>query len=873
VNRTGATCIISGEPIPFDYIRAEGKAGRMGAMLMAIVTEGANGRSYYSPDEWHAQIAASAQPEWIPSGDIPEMALGFRVQLYGMDEYNKLFTPRQLVALTTFSDLVAEARQQVYADALAAGLPDDGIPLREGGRGALAYAEAVSVYLAFATDRLVERMSTIATWQSSADKVRGTFARQAIPMMWDYAEVNPFSNSTGNFYDNCEWVAEAMESISFAKTISHSFERVKQADSANHLSTHVDVISTDPPYYDNIGYADLSDFFYVWLRRNLREVYPDIFGTLLVPKAPELIASPYRHGSKAAANAHFEGGMLQTFTNIRRFVSPDYPLTVYYAFKQQDAEDEDGPLTLNPSRTGGEGGPLTLNPSPTGGEGGPLTLNPSPTRGEGGPLTLNPSPTGGEGLDLTLNPSPLVGEGLDLTLNPSRTGGEGLQKRGDPSHATMEKEFGSDDDSPSPHSGRGGRGVRGSVSSTGWETMLTSLIAAGFSIVGTWPIRTERSARSGAIGTNALASSIVLVCRPRPADAPTISRRAFLDDLRRELPPALAAMQSGNIAPVDLAQASIGPGMAIYSRYSKVLEADGSPMRVRAALGLINQALDEYLAEQDGDIDADTRFAVAWFEQFGFGEGEFGAADVLARAKNTSVAGVEAAGLVVSGRGRVRLVHWREYDPGALTLNLSRTGGEDGPLTLNPSPTRGEGGPLTLNPSPTRGEDGPLTLNPSPTRGEDGPLTLNPSPTRGEGLDLTLSPSRTGGEGLQNPDYPSLLRGRGGQGVRGSWDPQQDKRPTVWEATHHLIERLNSHGETGSAMLMTKMPHDMAAEARNLAYRLYSICERKGWAEHARDYNALVISWAGIGEETARLREAAESGQATQQMGLGGEFE
>ena len=310
--------------------------------------------------------------------------------------------------------------------------------------------------------------------------------------------------------------------------------------------------------------------------------------------------------------------------------------------------------------------------------------------------------------------------------------------------------------------------VRGNRTSTGWETMLTSLIQSGFSIDGTWPMRTELSNRMIGSGTNALASSIVLVCRPRQENVPTTSRRAFVDALRRELPAALKAMQSGNIAPVDLAQSSIGPGMGIYSRYSKVLEADGSPLSVRTALGLINAALDEYLAEQDGDIDPDTRFAVAWFEQFGFEEGDFGRADVLARAKNTSVAGAVAAGVATSGKGKVQLTHWREYDAGL-------------------------------------------------------------------------------------------------------WNPQADRRPTVWEATHHLIERLNTWGETGSAQLMLQMPPDMAAEARNLAYRLYSICERKGWADHARDYNALVLSWAGIGEETARLRSADQSGTGSVQMNLFGE--
>jgi putative DNA methylase len=647
VIRTGATCIISSTPIPFEYVREEAQAGRMSAMLMAIVTEGANGRNYYSPDESHELIARNAQPEWKPIGDIPEHALGFRVWLYGMDEYNKLFTPRQLVALTTFSDLVTEAREQAYQDAIAVGLPDDNVPLRKGGHGALAYAEAVSVYLAFAVDKMTTTNTSIATWQTQPTRLVAAFSRQAIPMVWDYAEANPFSDAAGDYRLAIDSLSRVVDNLN-----NSTSGTVHQVDAQSIHNSFSIVISTDPPYYDQIGYADLSDYFYVWMRRSLRDVYPEIFGTMLVPKEPELIASPFRHGSREAANQHFEGGMQKTFSNIRRFITPEYPLTVYYAFKQQDAD--------------------------------------------------------------------LV-EGNDEEIVSQTT-------------------------------------------STGWETMLTSLIEAGFSIDGTWPMRTELMVALKKT-INALASSIILVCRPRPENAPTISRRAFVDSLRRELPAALKNMQSGNIAPVDLAQASIGPGMAIYSRYSKVLEADGSPMSVRTALGLINQELDAYLAEQDGDIDGDTRFAVSWFEQFGFNEGEFGLADVLARAKNTSVAGVETANIVVAGRGKVKLLHWKEYDP-------------------------------------------------------------------------------------------------------GTWDPQQDKRPTVWEATHHLIERLNNHGETGSAMLMTKMPHDMAAEARNLAYRLYSICERKGWADHARDYNALVISWAGIGEETARLREAAESGQATQQMGL-----
>ncbi|MCC6973769.1 MAG: DUF1156 domain-containing protein [Anaerolineae bacterium] len=647
-------CLVCGEVAPDHHIKSEGMAKHLNAQLMAVVTEGNNGRNYHSPSPSHVRSAAKAIPSWEPSGELADDPRNIWCKQYGLIEYSDLFTPRQLVALTTFSDLVAEARTQILQDALAAGLPDDDVPLRDGGTGARAYAEAVSVYLAFAVDRLAEKCNSLSSWQNSADKIRGIFARQAIAMVWDYADVNPFSGSTGNFGDALVWISQVLESTKIDFLSNYTINNVVQRDATNlDISGTWMVISTDPPYYDNIGYADLSDFFYVWMRRNLRDVFPHIFGTMLVPKEPELIASPYRHGGKEAANVHFETGLSATFIKVRRMVSGDYPLTVYYAFKQQDAEanDEDGEIDT-------------------------------------------------------------VG-----------------------------------------------------VSSTGWETILSSLIDAGFSIDGTWPVRTERGGRTNEIGSNALASSIVLVCRPRAEDAPTISRRQFLEALRREMPAALKNLQSGNIAPVDLAQASIGPGMAVYSRCTKIIEADGSPMSVRTALGLINQELDTFLAEQDGDIDPETRFAVSWFEQFGFKEGEFGVADVLARAKNTSVAGIEASGVVESGRGKVKLRHWKDYDPGA-------------------------------------------------------------------------------------------------------WDPQQDRRPTIWEAVHHLIERLNTHGETGAALLLVKMPHEMAAEARNLAYRLYSICERKSWAENARDYNALVISWAGVGEEAGRIRDAQARNQATEQLRL-----
>jgi len=447
-------------------------------------------------------------------------------------------------------------------------------------------------------------------------------------MVWDYAEANPFSSSGGNWLGNLEFIAKAVDN----SVRNPASGKAIQADATQLDDLQTTVISTDPPYYDNIGYADLSDYFYIWMRASLHEVFPDVFSTLLVPKTPELVADPYRYGGdKDAATEHFETGLMKSFSQMRRFVQPNYPLTVYYAFKQQEI---------------------------------------------------------------------VVNEG---------------------------------------------------TTSTGWETMLTGLVQTGFRIVGTWPMRTERSGRLVASGTNALASSIVLVCRLRPDDAQMTSRREFVNALRRELPAALREMQSGNIAPVDLAQASIGPGMAIYSRYAKVLEPNGDRLTVRTALQLINQELDAYLSEQEGHIDEDSRFAVAWFEQFGFREGPFGQADVLARAKNTSVDGLAHAGVLESGAGKVRLRRWAELDP--------------------------------------------------------------------------------------------------------AWDPRTDRRLTVWETVHHLVERLNVYGEEGAAMLLAKMPSELAAQARQLAYRLYSICERKGWAEHARNYNALVISWSASQEQARTFKE------------------
>ena len=643
VNRQGAMCIACKTSVPLDYIRFEAQAGQMKELPLAIVVEGKKSRVYLAPTSEFETVANSAKPQWkpmelvtTPSHDVD------RLPMYGMYTWGDAFTSRQLVALTTFSDLVQECREKVLADASVVGLPADNVSLNDGGVGANAYADAVATYLAIAVDRLADRNSTICSWDTGYVKVRNTFARQAIPMVWDFAEANPLSDSTGNFQGAIDWVAEVIASSS-----CNAAGVVKQLDATTTIEgvTHP-LISTDPPYYDNIGYADLADFFYIWLRRSLNTVYPDLFKTMLVPKAQELVATPYRFdGSRRKAQEFFEAGLEKAFERMREVQHPEYPLTVYYAFKQAESE---------------------------------------------------------------------------------AAGDEESEKRGNGSNLKV-------------------------TASTGWETMLEGLIRSGFTITGTWPVRTEMVNRSVGQGTNALASSIVLVCRPRPNDAPIASRRQFLNALRAELPLALKDLQHGSVAPVDLAQASIGPGMSIYSRYSKVVESDGTPLGVRTALQLINRALDEVLEEQEGEYDAETRWAIAWFEQYAMDAGDYGVAETLSKAKNMSVQNLEHAGLVVSRGGKVRL---RRRD------ELSE-----------------------------------------------------------------------------------------------AWRPKLNPRLTVWEVMQRLIYALDQKGEVGAGDIL-RQANSQGEIARDLAYRLYTVCERKGWAQEALAYNSLVASWS----EISRLaqREASD---------------
>ncbi len=608
------SCIMSGAPIKGDYIKAEGKAQRIGSKLMAIIAEGERGRVYLSPAPDVEAIALKAKPEWVPDNELPNDPRNFWTVQYGLTTYGALFTSRQLVALSTFSGLIKEVREKVKQDALAADLPKErsSFPSREA--AACLYADGIALYLGLGVGRSANYWSSLTPW--GGDFIVQTFGRQAIPMVWDHAEGNPFSSSTGNWNGAIEWIERVIANSlpALQEGYATQIDAQSQAISINR------VISTDPPYYDNISYADLSDFFYIWLRRALKPIFPDIFSTVAVPKNGELVANPYRHGGKEKAEVFFLNGMTNAMHQLAEQAHLAFPVTIYYAFKQAETSDYEG------------------------------------------------------------------------------------------------------------------------TSSTGWETFLEAVIQAGFAITGTWPIRTERD-QGLKTGTSVLASSIVLVCRPLHSDAPWATRREFISALNSELPEALIHLQHGNIAPVDLAQAAIGPGMAIYTRYSKVLDAEGKPLSVRDALALINQSLDEVLAEQEGDFDADTRWALAWFEQTGFTEGEYGVADTLSKAKNTSVPGMVDAGILFSSRGKVRLLKPHE---------LPKT-----------------------------------------------------------------------------------------------WDPATDPRLTIWEMTHHLIRVLEEGGDEPAAELVSKLG-SKAEVARELAYRLYTLCERKKRASEALSYNNLVQSWPEI---------------------------
>ena len=607
----GGTCVLSGANIPFAHIRESAKNGQMGIRLMAYICQGNRTRHYHLPIEEQEQAAMSAQPEWWPDCELPKKHRDFKPPLYGMDNVGDLFTNRQLVAFNTFANIINE---DVKKEILSRTDSD------------LEYANALVTYLACALSRMADYHCNLCTWNPTNENVSHLFQRQVIPMAWDFCEANPIEGKL-SYEVATEWVASSLTNLPNNQLPAQVWQLdACQAELDFEQGT---VISTDPPYYDNISYADLGDFFYCWLRKVLRSVDPQTFATLNTPKAQELVASPTRHGSVEKAEEHFRSGFQAVFKNLLAVTRDDVPCTIYYAFKQEKTDNS--------------------------------------------------------------------------TDNRA---------------------------------------------STGWETMLTGLIDAGFQITGTWPVRTTKKARSIAKNANALASAIVLVTRKRDFKAALATRKEFIAALRKELPIALAGLTESNIAPVDLAQASIGPGISVFSRYAHVLEADGSYMTVRTALELVNRVLDEVLADQEGEFDADTRWALAWFEQHGMNDGEFGEAETLSRAKNTAVNGLVDAGIITARSGTVCLIARNEM-----------------------------------------------------------------------------------------PEY---------------WNPTSDTHLTAWKATQHLIRAIDQHGESGAADLLRQLG-GLGEVARDLAYRLFSICERKGWANEALAYNSIVLAWP----EISKLVQAA----------------
>ncbi len=640
VDRRGAKCCKCGEVVPLEYIRDEGKAGRIGARLLAILADGADARIYVTPTLQHQDAAIINSPIDAPETSLPEQALGFRVQSYGINKHRDLFSSRQLLVVSTFCKLLDEVRDRIRVDFQTS----QGASAERANQDPRIHADAVAVYLACAVSRLASYNNTLCFWNMRGGSITQIFSRQTISMSWDFIETNPLEKMSGNWKGAVEWVSDVLsELVEGAPGLSVQLDA--RSLEVDHFTTPP-LVCTDPPYYDNIGYADLSDFFYIWLRRCVKDIYPTVFSSLLVPKQAELVADPHRFsGNKEQAKAFFEAGLSQAFVRMKAVHNEDMPLTMFYAFKQSESLGED-------------------------------------ETDEGGP---------------------------------------------------------------------------GDQASTGWETMLEAVINTGMVINGTWPIRTEKVGGVRNVGRNSLASSIILVCRPRPTDAPLATRKEFMNALRRELPEALKNLQRGNIAPVDLAQAAIGPGMAVFTRFAKIIETDGSRMTVRTALGIINQVLDEVLAEQEGEFDADTRWALAWFGEFGTSEGPYGVAETLSKAKNTAVGGLVAAGVVTARGGKVQLVSRNDLSEG--------------------------------------------------------------------------------------------------------WDPITDQRLTVWETTQHLIRALESEGESAAAILLNKLG-GIGETARDLAYRLYNICERKKWADEALAYNGLVIAWPVL----TRLAQAERNRAPTTQQ-------
>lgn len=627
ISRSGAVCACCGSPVEYSYIRTESIEGRMQYKLMAVVSEGKRKKLYLNADEFQRLASKIEKPEKFPNGKLAYYPGHLNTNVYGLNEFHMLFTNRELLALTTFSELVEEIQKKAETDAVAAGLLNDHLSLNEGGSGAKAYGEAVSVYLAFAIDRETDFCNSVCRWSVSNEKPMNLFARQAIPMVWDFPEVNVFNNAVGGFSTIIEYICNCIKTL---PAVSEQKAYARQFDAQSDYKITNIMVSTDPPYYDNIGYADLSDYFYVWLRQSLKNIYPELFSTMLVPKTEELIATPYRHeGSVIEAKKFFEDGMLSACQKIYQYARQDIPVTIYYAYKQSDT-DIDG------------------------------------------------------------------------------------------------------------------------TASSGWETMLGAIINAGFTITGTWPMRTEQAYRSISMGANALASSIVLVCRKRPEDVPQTTRRNLISMLRRELRPALQKLQASNIAPVDLAQSAIGPGMAVFSRFKQVLEADGTPMSVRSALKIINEEIDAYFNDQVGDMDSASRFCVDLYTQCAYNNISYGDAEILATAKSTSIPMMVSKGILYAKAGVVHLV--------------------------------------------------------------------------------------------EREELPEKV---------------DDDEQCIWMLAQQLTRAMAKGGIEACAKIVVNMFGSNAERAKDLAYRLYTIAERKNWANEAYAYNALVVAWPDIHARAAALKALA----------------
>jgi putative DNA methylase len=612
------------------YIEAEGTAHRIGTQLMACIAEGERGRIYLPATDEHEMASKHCLTQWEPESPIPPYSQAFPTKRHGVLTWADMFTKRQILMLDTFSGLVKEIQKEVLRDGISSGLDSGEASLLEGGNGGRAYSEAIATVLGLILGKQVNRSCAFCFWDAGSEKVQQPFAQQGIQKTWDFVESNPFCSSSGSWLKAMEYPLRVISNTCRMAKPGKVFQRdaMQPIDGLSNL-----MIITDPPYYANMGYADLSDFFYIWLRRAIGYLYPSIFGTMLTPKNDELAAINHRFGGdKRQAERFFINGFEKAFAEIRRVQHPDYPIAFFYAYKQTE----------------------------------------------------------------------------------SMTNGDRV--------------------------------------STGWETMLEGILRAGLSITGTWPMETELTEALKKTKSS-LMTSVVLVCRPRPIDASLTTVRDFRNRLRRELPLALKYLTAGNIAPVDLAQSAIGPGMAIFSEYSKVIEADGSSMPVRKALVMINEVLDETLIERESEYDPETRWILAWFEQYGMNSGPFGIAESLSKAKNTVLDSMVKTGILQVKAGKVRI--------------LSRS------------------------------------------------------------------------------ELPEV------------WDPDKEKSLVIWKATQYLIKALVDKGsEVGASELLKKIG-SVAETARDLTYRIFSICERKKWAQEALAYNSLVVAWPELvklaGQQRTRI--------------------